>query len=63
MGAEIFHKFSIENLEQKNFLCYPVLRRTATAGVEGLQVFNFIKKRLQHRCFLAKFASFLKHPI
>ena len=33
MGAEIFHKFSIENLEQKNFLCYPVLRRTATAGV------------------------------
>ena len=29
--------------------------------VAGLQVCNFIKNKFQHRCFLAKFAKFLKH--
>ena len=28
----------------------------------GLQVCNFIKKRLQLRCFLVKFANFLRAP-
>ena len=28
--------------------------------VGGLQVCKFIKKRLQHRCFLEKFAKFLR---
>ena len=28
----------------------------------GLQVCNSIKKRLQHRCFLVKFAKFLRTP-
>ena len=28
--------------------------------VAGLQASNFIKKRLQHRCFLVKFTKFLK---
>ena len=28
--------------------------------VKGLQVCNFITKRLQHRCFLVKFSKFLK---
>ena len=29
----------------------------------GLQIYNFIKKRLQHRCFPLKFARFLRTPI
>ena len=32
-------------------------------GVEGLRTCSFIKKRLQHRCFLVKFMAFLKTPI
>ena len=28
----------------------------------SLQICNFIKKRLQHRCFLVKFAKFLRTP-
>ena len=31
--------------------------------VPCLQVCNFIKKRLQHRCFPVKFAKFLRTPI
>ena len=31
--------------------------------VTGLQLFNFIKKRLQHRCFLVNIAKFLRTPI
>ena len=31
--------------------------------VAVLQVFKFIKKRLQHRCFPLKFAQFLRTPI
>ena len=31
--------------------------------VVGLQVCNFIKKRLQHRCFPVKFAKVLRTPI
>ena len=30
--------------------------------VAGLQVWSFIKKRLQHRCFPVKFATFLRTP-
>ena len=30
--------------------------------VVGLQVFNFIKKRFQHRCFSANIAKFFKRP-
>ena len=28
--------------------------------VAGLQAYNFVKKRLQHRCYLVKFAKFLR---
>ena len=31
--------------------------------VTGLKVCNFIKKRLQHRCFLVNIAKFLRTPI
>ena len=31
--------------------------------VAGLQDWNFIKKRLQHKCFPVKFAKFLRAPI
>ena len=31
--------------------------------IAGPKVSNFIKKRLQHRCFLVKFAKFLRTPI
>ena len=31
--------------------------------VAGFQVCNFIKKRLQHSCFLVIFAKFLKTPL
>ena len=30
--------------------------------VAGLQACNFIKKRLQHRCFPVKFVKFLRTP-
>ena len=30
---------------------------------KGLQISNFIKKRLQHRCFPVRFAHFLRTPI
>ena len=30
--------------------------------VEGLKVCNFIKKKLQHRCFPVKFHKFLRAP-
>ena len=33
------------------------------ANFTDLQAFNFIKKRLQHRCFPVKFAKFLRRPI
>ena len=29
----------------------------------GLEAFNFIKKRLQHRCFPVNFVKFIKTPI
>ena len=32
-------------------------------NISGLQSCNFIKKRLQHRCFPIKFAKFLRTPI
>ena len=28
-----------------------------------LQVYNFIKKKLQHRCFLVNIVKFLRKPI
>ena len=31
--------------------------------VTGVKACNFIKKRLQHRCFPVKFAKFLRTPI
>ena len=31
--------------------------------LKGLRACNFIKKRLQHRCFPVKFAKFLRIPI
>ena len=31
--------------------------------VEGLKACNFIKKKLQHRCFPVKFTNFLRIPI
>ena len=31
--------------------------------VPGLKAYNFIKKRLQHRCFPVKFAKFLRTAI
>ena len=30
--------------------------------VTSLQASNFVKKRLQHRCFAVKFAKFLRTP-
>ena len=30
--------------------------------VAGLKTCNFINKRLQHKCFLVKFAKFLRTP-
>ena len=38
---------------------YKISRENACVGVCFL---NFIKKRLQHRCFLVKFAKFLRTP-
>ena len=31
--------------------------------LQGLRACNFIKKKLQHRCFLTKFVKFLRIPI
>ena len=31
-------------------------------NVAGLKACNFVKKRLQHRCFPVKFAKFLRTP-
>ena len=43
---------------QKHLFTY-VLQNRCSEG--GLKVCNFIKRRLQHRCFSVKFPEFLKH--
>ena len=43
-----------------NFFKIEVLKNFANStGKQGLKVCNFIKNRLQHRCFPKKFAKFL----
>ena len=39
------------------------LRWTLFNKVTDLQACNFVKKRLEHRCFPVKFATFLRTPI
>ena len=38
------------------------LSETSNSNVTGLQAYNLIKKRLQHRCFPMSFAKFLRTP-
>ena len=45
-----FHKF-----HRKALVLEPLFNKVA-----GFQTYNFIKKRLQHRCFPMKFAKFLR---
>ena len=56
---------SIKKAVLKNFA---ILRRTPVLEslfnkVAGLQAFNFIKKRLYHRCFSVNIAKFFRTPI
>ena len=42
---------------------YLLVLESSFNKVPGLQACNFIKKRLQSRCFLEKFAKYLRAPI
>ena len=44
------------------FFKIDVLKNFANFTEKHLKACNFIKKRLQHRCFPVKFAKFLKAP-
>ena len=46
---------------QKN-ACVGVTLESPLNKVAGLKAWNFIKKRLQHRCFPVNIAKFLKAP-
>ena len=67
-----FAKFSgtpiLKNLCERVLLCFcsfflmaPVFKSLLNK-VASLQNSNFIKKRCQHRCFLVRFAKFLRTP-
>ena len=67
-----FAKFSrtliLKNLCERLLLCFcsfflmaPVFKSLLNK-VASLQNCNFIKKRCQHRCFLVRFAKFLRTP-
>ena len=53
---------SIKQDVLKNFAITPVLKSFFNR-VAGLQAWNFIKKRLRHRCFPVNIAKFLRTPI
>ena len=39
------------------------VQESILSNVSGLKACNFVKKRLQHRCFPVKFAKFLRTPL
>ena len=63
-----FSSFSIffSNSHNKKWKCYTTNRLSLTSTVfievHNLQACNFVKERLQHRCFPVKFAKFLRTP-
>ena len=48
---------------QRNSIKQVVLKHFAIFTGKQLKVYNFIKKRLQHRCFPENIAKFLRAPI
>ena len=69
--VDITHRSSHQNtsLKKDALKCFcnihrktPVLKALFDT-IPGFQVCNFIKKRLQHRCFHGSFAKFLRVPI
>ena len=72
LNAQLFvikrKKYFIFNIFCRYMLGGDVATLTALLGslfnkVVGHKACNFIKKRLQHRCFSVKFAKFLRAPI
>ena len=56
----IYKCFSRKNFP--NFTGKPPMLESLFTKVAGPQACNFIKKRIQHRCFTVKFAKFLRAP-
>ena len=52
--------FKIGVLQNSSNFTRKHLRRSLFSNVAGLRACNFVKKRLEHRCFPVKFAKFLR---
>ena len=48
----------MQSSRSQMFFKIGVLKKSLLNKVAGLKAWNFIKKRLQHRCFPVKFAKF-----
>ena len=55
MFATLFNKVAVSQISQKISMLEPLFNKVA-----GLKACNFVKKRLQHRCFPLKFIKFLR---
>ena len=67
-GAEVANGVFFKKGVLKNFANFTGKHRCQSlfkkvAGLQACQTCNFIKKRLQHRCFPMKLAKFLRTPI
>ena len=60
-SSQMFFKIDVQKF-RKFHRKTPVLEESLFNKVAGLKDCNFIKKRLQHRCFPVKFANFLRTP-
>ena len=58
-AIEVFHKKAV----LKNYGIFTTVLESLFNKVKGLQACNFIKKRLQHRCFSVNIAKFLRASI
>ena len=56
-AKQSFADFLLRKFHRKTPMFESLIKKVA-----GLKAWNFIKKRLQHRCFSEKFAKFLKTP-
>ena len=59
---EVFYKKSCSETFRNIYRKTPLLESVSNT-VTGMKACNFVKKRLQHRCFLVNIAKFWRTPI
>ena len=60
LPPEVLYEKTVLKILQYSQLCITPLLESLFNKVTGLQACNFIKRRLQHKCFHVKFAKFFR---